>query len=103
VAAVLTFIGQLGVALGFSGAIAFWIGPKAYLVVTIAVFVICLVILTEAARRDVEAQAALDVESQSSLAIAFGVFIAATVFAVIWPALAPILVWGRWRRLHQVP
>jgi hypothetical protein len=102
--ALLATLGQVLMALGFSGAIAYWIGALAYVVATVVVFLVCAIILTESARREIAAQAVFDIhDSRSPGLIGLTVIISAIVFAVIWPSLAPILAWSSWRRRRQAP
>jgi len=79
-------IGQLLIALGFSTATAFWLGPSAYLVVALFVFVVVGILLFDNARRQLDS-----LPTNSVFALAVSVVMTACVFGAIWPSLPPIL------------
>ena len=96
-------IGQVLIALAFSSAIAVWLGPLAYVVVAIAVFATCGLLLFEAERRN-RLSAQLTLEGERGLVLlALTMAGTAFVFGAIWPALPPILVWSAWRRRRDAP
>jgi hypothetical protein len=98
--ALLAEIGQVLIALAFSAAVARWLGPLAYVVVAIAVFVTCGLLLFEAERRN-RLSVQLTLEGERGLVLlALTMAGTAFVFGTIWPALPPILVWSAWRRRH---
>lgn len=89
-------IGQALIALGLSGAVALWLGPTAYIVTAICVFVVCGVLMLEQAR---ETRGQIQLPSDKQLVIGpIMVVLAALLFGACWPSLPIILAWGAWKR-----
>jgi hypothetical protein len=92
-------LGQALIALGFSGAIALWLGPTAYIVTAICVFVVCALLMFERAYElDRRMPIPLDKLDQQTALGGIMIVLSALLFGACWPSLPPILALGAWKR-----
>jgi asparagine N-glycosylation enzyme membrane subunit Stt3 len=94
--ALLAEIGQVAIALGFSGMIALWLGSAVYLAVALVITAICAVLLFERAREEIGAQ------TKYKLSVTISLIVTPIVLGTIWPSLPPILAYTGWRRRKAV-
>jgi hypothetical protein len=91
---ILAELGQVLIALGFSGSVALWLGPNVYLAVALFVFVICTILLFERARA---VSKMLVDQPINAFTLVISIVATSLVFGTIWPSLPPILGWSAWR------
>lgn len=90
-------LGQALIALGFSGAVALWLGPTAYIVTAVCVFVVCALLMYERSR-EMDGQLQLPGAGNHLVIGQLMIMLAALLFGACWPALPLILAYGAWKR-----
>jgi len=95
---VLAAIGQIIGALMFSGAVAFSLGLRIYVVVTLFVFVGCFVLLLDAEYRSRDPEiVAHGGKPRPYWLVLIAIAGTAGIFSSIWPSLPPIWGISSWR------